>query len=210
MTTQIRNVSEFTESGITPVLDVHKIGVDYVTNVLIANGIPTHAGPGNGVDLILENGETVLVRAKSADSRAALIRRSLDDLKSDYIILVTRLEDIDRNVYIMATDDAKADAIDQPDAYGESDYVLYPDTYRQYKDNFTIVTEGRNTLSEVNMVPRHGAKMTADERAKAKDIRDAAKKLKEDTTTREKAEAKAAERSAFRADYERRHNIVPE
>lgn len=210
MTTQPRNVSEFTVSGITPVLDVHEIGVDYVANVLIENGIPTHAGPGNGIDLLLETGETVLVRAKSTDSRAALVRRSLDDLKSDYIILVTRLEEPDRNVYIMATNDAKGDAIDQPDVYGESDYVLYPATYRQYRDNFSIITEGRNTLSEVNMVRRARVKMTDDERAEAKDIRDAAKKLKEDAAAREKAEAKAVERSAFRADYERRHNIVPE
>ena len=141
--------TETTVGGITPIHRVHEIGVKYATDKLAKNGIPTHQGGGYGIDLILDDNKTVLVRAKSTESRAALIRRSLDDLKTDYLIIVTNLESPTPGFYIIKMDDVKNIAIDQPDKSGESDYVIYYKDYYQYKDNYSIIIDGYNTITKV-------------------------------------------------------------
>ena len=42
--------------------DIHQKAVEFAACYLIESGVPTRAGPGRGIDLILDNGETILVR----------------------------------------------------------------------------------------------------------------------------------------------------
>lgn len=124
----------------TPLMEVHANGVDYVMGLLISKGISVSVGNGNGEDLVLADGSTVLVRSRSSHGIIPLIRRSLIDLKSDYIIVVTDLVTDEKNVYVMTTSDAKDIGVDRPDnKTGESDYILPRDKLCTFKDNYAVL-----------------------------------------------------------------------
>ena len=142
--------TETTISGITSKPDVHQIGIEYVTEKLTDYGISTKFVNGRNIDFILNNGETILVRANSVDCRP-LIKGSLENLKSDYLIIVTNLESInDRKIYIMAMNDAKKIAIDLPDKYGKSDFIISSKDCQQYENNYDIVTNSINISIKKN------------------------------------------------------------
>ena len=87
---------------------VHTIGVDYVTEKLIDQGITTTPSDENGIDLVLDNGKTILVRAMSNEIRVPLINSQLNTLKADYLIIVANLNFTTiRKIYIMTLEEAK-------------------------------------------------------------------------------------------------------
>ncbi len=117
--------------------EVHKMGVEYAAMNLIENGISTTAGTEKGIDLILNNGKTILVRAMSNEDRLALTNGSLDYLKADYLIIVTNLKYISlKHIYIMTMDQAKDLAVNNPyKVTGRNDYFIDPLTYRKSGNN---------------------------------------------------------------------------
>jgi len=123
--------------------DTHKKAVEYAACYLIENGIPTRAGPGRGVDLILDDGKTILVRGMMGEISIALMHGSIDTLKTNYVIGITNLQyRCIRKIYIMSIDDAKTIAVNKPDkAVGQDDWFIGPQSYRMYQDNTDILKE---------------------------------------------------------------------
>lgn len=189
-----------TERNVTPKHVVHSIGVEHVATLLLNHDIPTTSGAGRGVDLVLNNGTTILVRAMSGDGRLPLMNGSLDVLKADYLVIVTNLSYPDyRRMYIMAMPTAKLVCVNSPYVHdNRNDFFIDRASYVPYRDNYTIITDGQDILDKAPDTRRSEAMRTP---TKKELMADEAKV---------KAVAKAAERTRFRADYEKRHNIIPE
>lgn len=116
---------------------VHEKAVEYAACNLIENGISTRNGSDKGIDLILDNGKTILVRGMSEHVRLPLINGSLDTLKSDYIIIVTKIKYTTRNIYILKTEDAKRIACNSPCERDMcDDWFINPGDYKYYKDDY--------------------------------------------------------------------------
>ena len=69
--------------------ETHEKATQYVACNFIENEIVTRAGPGRGIDLVLDNGKTILVRGMNEEIAAALMNGSLDQLKADYLVIAT-------------------------------------------------------------------------------------------------------------------------
>ena len=121
--------------------EVHTIGVDYVTEKLIDQGITTTPSNENGIDLVLNSGKTILVRAMSDELRMAVGVSDLNDLKSDYIIIVSNLNFTSiRNIHILTIDDVFNISINKPRrATGIADYFINRSKYALYKNNYSIL-----------------------------------------------------------------------
>ncbi len=124
-----------------PKSEIHTIGVDYVVETLDKHGISTRPSNDKGIDLVLDNGKTILVRAMSNEIRAALINDSLDTLKADYIIIATNLNFTNiRKICIMTTEEAKNISTpiwckrDNQDEYfiDRSQYINHLDKYNVF------------------------------------------------------------------------------
>ena len=124
-----------------PKSQIHAIGVGYVVENLIDHEISTRLSNDRGIDLVLDNNKTVLVRAMSSDGRLALTNGTLDYLKADYLIIVSNLNTrTQRNIQIMSMDEAKNISINnQYRASGRNDYFINRSEYVQYKDNYIIL-----------------------------------------------------------------------
>jgi len=124
-----------------PKSEIHTIGVDYVIEKLIDQGISTQFVNERGIDLILNNGKTILVRAMSNNGRLALTNGTLDYLKADYIIVASNLNTKTlRNIQIMTMDKAKEITINkQYRVDGRDDYFIDQSKYIQYKNNYSIL-----------------------------------------------------------------------
>ena len=119
---------------------VHEKAADYTARALIENGITTRKGYDKGIDLVLDNGETILVRGLSEHVRAFLINGSLDTLKSDYIIIVTKMKYTIRNIHIFRTADAKRVAYNNPCKRDVcDDWFINPGDYKYYKDDYSVL-----------------------------------------------------------------------
>ena len=124
-------------------MKIHEKAVEQVACNLIENGISTRNGPGKGVDLILEDDSTILVRGMTEEISLALTHGSLSMLKSDYIVVVTNLAyRYGRKMYTMTTSKAKSMAINAGNKSdgGDNWFVPVPD-YRNYSNNHGILTE---------------------------------------------------------------------
>lgn len=121
--------------------EVHQKAIKYTACNLIENGISTKSGPGKGIDLILDNGKTVLVRGMSEEIRLALVHGSPDMLTSDYIVIATNLKyTYSRKIYMIATSDAKAIARNMPNrSDGGDDWFIDVKDYQQYRENYEIL-----------------------------------------------------------------------
>lgn len=119
---------------------VHKKAVEYAACDLIENGITTKNGYSHGIDLILDNDKTILIRGMSENVRLPLINGSLDTLKSDYIIIVTKIKYTIRNIYILKTEDAKRIACNNQCKRDMcDDWFINPGDYKYYKDDYTTL-----------------------------------------------------------------------
>lgn len=121
--------------------DIHQKAVEFAACYLIESGVPTRAGPGRGIDLILDNGETILVRGMSKEITLALTSGSLDSLKADYVIVVTDLKyRTRRKIYIMDVETAKQlsdNCALSPDNPGN--WFVGVAEYREYRENHEIL-----------------------------------------------------------------------
>lgn len=122
--------------------EVHQRAVEYAARDLIEDGITTISGPGKGIDLILGNDKTILVRGMSEEIRLALVHGSPDMLTSDYIVIATGLKyTYRRRIYIIPTSDAKAIARNMPNrSDGGDDWFIDVKDYQQYRENYSILT----------------------------------------------------------------------
>lgn len=73
--------------------ETHAAGVSIVIERLNDEGIPASVADINGVDITLDDGRTVLVRAMSGDGRVVLINGALDTLVADFLIISTNVHD---------------------------------------------------------------------------------------------------------------------
>lgn len=119
---------------------IHEKAVYRVACNLIENDITTRSGPGKGIDLILDNGKTILVRGMSNEIPLALMHGQLNMLKSDYIVIITNLiYTYTYNIYMMTTEGAKRIARNmQNRSDGCDDWFIGASDYRYYTDNYNI------------------------------------------------------------------------
>lgn len=119
----------------------HRRGIEYAACCLIENGISTKDCDVKGVDLILDNSKTVSIRASSKETRQPLMNGTLDDLKADYVMIVTNLKyRCIRKSYIMTLDDAKLISRNQPYRKdGRNSWFISPVDYHQYRDNYEVM-----------------------------------------------------------------------
>lgn len=207
-----------TDTQRTNNIEVHRLGVDYVAARLAECGLITTEANDGIVSLTLDSGKTILVRAISNDARVPLIHGNIDLLRVDYIIIVVNV-DVAPAIYIIPVETAKDVAVNAPDkATGRDNYFIDAGVYKKYGQNPIGLTGSDETClnnivttERVNTTIREAERrrVKAKRSSNAKAERAAEKKNVEDSAAREKAEAKAAERTAFRADYERRHSILP-
>jgi hypothetical protein len=122
-------------------IETHKKAVQYAACNLIENEIVTRAGTGRGIDLILDNGKTILVRGMNEEIAAALMNGSLDQLKADYLVIATNQRyTCSQRVYIMTMDEAKAIADDNPyKEDGRNNWFISPVVYRKYREKYSIL-----------------------------------------------------------------------
>jgi len=121
--------------------ETHEKAVEHAACYLIENGISTRAGPGRGIDLILDSGKTILVRGMNDEPAIALMNGSLDTLKADYVVAVTRLRyRCSKKVYIMSMDIAKYIAGNNPyQETGRNDWFITQEAYHTYRDNTEVL-----------------------------------------------------------------------
>lgn len=125
-----------------PKSEIHNLGVEYAINKLSKNGISTTINEDDKlIDLVDNNGKTIIVRSLLEEMRDPVITGSLDGLKSDYIILVTNLKyTAIKNIYIMKTEIVKSIAhLDLTKQ--DKTYFINVSEYRKYKNNYGVLTE---------------------------------------------------------------------
>ena len=123
-----------------PKAEIHQMGIDYVVEKLAAHGISVRYSNDNGIDLILDNNKTILIRTMSNDGRIALINGDITTLKSDYLIIVTNIQFTIPNIYIVSIDNAKnmsIAAICKRD--NQDEHFIDRLQYVNYKNNYDIL-----------------------------------------------------------------------
>ena len=121
--------------------ETHNKAVTYAACALIENGISTVSGTERGIDLVADNGATILVRGVSDEVAIPLMNGTLDTLKAGHLIIVTRMSTrCSRKVYIMTMDEAKRLANNNPyKANGRNNYFIPADLYRYYQDDYSTL-----------------------------------------------------------------------
>lgn len=121
--------------------ETHEKAVEYVACNLIENGIVTRTGPERGIDLVLDNGKTILVRGMNEEIAAALMNGSLDQLKADYLVIATNQRyTCSKRIYIMTMDEAKNLADDNPyKDTGRNNWFIGPVVYRRYREKYSVL-----------------------------------------------------------------------
>ena len=124
-------------------IKTHEKAVQYAACALIESGITTRSGTGRGIDLILDNGKTILVRGMKEEISIALMNGNIDLLKADYVIAVTNLKYLCiRQIYIMSIDTAKERSSNSPEkANGQDNWFINPADYRPYRNNFDTLRD---------------------------------------------------------------------
>ena len=119
----------------------HEKAVQHTACNLIESGITTRSGPGKGVDLVLDNGKTILVRGMREEINLAVAHGPLDMLKADYVVVATNLKyQCIRNVYIIPIDTIKKIAVNAPNkSDGGDDWFINAADYRKYLDNHDAI-----------------------------------------------------------------------
>lgn len=122
-------------------IKTHENAVQHIACALIENEISTISGKERGIDLITDNGKTILVRGLSDEVAVPLMNGTLDTLKSDYLAVVTRVSTkCNRNVYIMTIAEAKRLANNSPyKENGRANYFIAPELYKYYRDEYSIL-----------------------------------------------------------------------
>lgn len=123
--------------------NTHKRAVMYAACNLIENGIVTRELEihKDGIDLILDNGKTILIRGISNDQRVPVTHDPKCEFEADYVMIVTNLRyKCIRKVYIMKSGDIAAVASNhQIRKTGKDNWFMTPANYRKYSDNHDIL-----------------------------------------------------------------------
>jgi hypothetical protein len=122
-------------------IETHKKAAQYAACNLIEVEIPTRAGPGSGVDLILNSGKTIHVSGMRDELAVMLMTGSLDQLKADYLIIATRQRyTYSKKIYIMTMDEAKEIAVNDPSRMtGNDQWFIEPSVYQEYRENYDVL-----------------------------------------------------------------------
>ncbi len=121
--------------------DVHDDGIDRVARDLIEHGMPTMPVEHSGVDLILDNGNTIAVRSASMKNGAIpLIQIAMNKLTTTHVMIITGVYDDEPAFYILNSSDAKRLADGQYyKKNGVDSWFLRKSDYAYYEDNYTIL-----------------------------------------------------------------------
>ena len=138
--TTTKSKSSYRKS-IIPKGEIHSMSVDYIIDKLIDQGIITCHNVERGIDLTLNNGKTITCRGLNEEIRDPVTAGSIDNLKSDYVILVTNLKYTSiKRIYIMPTEIVKSFAkLDITKDDGLNTYFIKVSEYSKYKDNYSIL-----------------------------------------------------------------------
>lgn len=123
---------------------VHGAGVNAALMNMVDHGILAKIGPGQGEDIILPTGKTILVISYSKNvTRAFLIRRDLSDLKTDYLIIIMNLESVSgANMYVIPIQHVKNVADNSPDPKTREDnFFINIDECDEHADNYDVVRD---------------------------------------------------------------------
>ena len=120
----------------------HEKAVEYTACNLIENGIPTRNGTTPGIDLVLNNGKTIMVRGMNEELAVALMNGTLDTLKADYVIAATNLKyTCAKKIYIMSMDTAKQISDNNPyKSDGRNNWFISPSDYRPYREDYAVLS----------------------------------------------------------------------
>lgn len=119
-------------------IETHEKAVNNSAYTLIENGISTCTGPGRGIDLILDNGKTILVRGMNEEDAVALIGGSIDNLKADYLIVATNQRYTYKRFYILTMNEAKVRAVNNSNKMTDIDnWFIEPGCYQEYREKYS-------------------------------------------------------------------------
>lgn len=121
--------------------ETHALGVSIAVDRLNCETAPASVADISGVDLTLDDGRTVLVRAMSGAGRVVLINGALDTLAADFLVIATNVYNESRSkLYIMEM--AVAKAISET-AYcnrdGHDEHFINDYEYDEYQNNYSIL-----------------------------------------------------------------------
>ncbi len=86
-------------------MDTHEKAVEYVACNLIENGIVTRKPktPEHGIDLVLDNGETILVRGLNEEITVPISHTATGNINADYAVIATNLKyTYSRRMYVIS------------------------------------------------------------------------------------------------------------
>ena len=96
---------------------IHEKAVEYTACNLIESGITTRRPkvPTPGVDLVLDNGKTIIVRGQSEEKASPITHKPGADLVADYVIIATNMKYMCiRNIYVISNDNVFNIAVNHP------------------------------------------------------------------------------------------------
>lgn len=123
--------------------EIHNEAVMKVACDLIENGISTKTGSGSGIDLVLDNGNTIAIRgASKKDGAIPLIQVIMGNLVASHIVIITGIWENKPSFYVL--NKSEAEKISDKKYYkrdGTNSWFIRLDDYRYYKNNYEILGE---------------------------------------------------------------------
>ncbi len=120
--------------------ETHAEAVKLVSEYLGRHGINVNPIFATGMDMVLDDGRSVLVRGMYGEANIALMNGTLDTLRADVVIAVTNMGGDRAQYYIMDMTTATDECVDNPyKDSGRSNFFIRPDTYTAYRDNLSVV-----------------------------------------------------------------------
>lgn len=139
----IDSIYETVDNTQSSKMNTHEEGIKCVNYNLEKNGIFTKRCYIRGIDLELDNEKTISIRAQSKNDEIAspLMNGTLDNMKCDYIIIITKLKsEYNHEIYIMTLNEAKKIALNRPyDKTGRDSWFIDPISYHKYRNNYSII-----------------------------------------------------------------------
>lgn len=123
--------------------ETHIEGIDQVACNLIENGISSKKGYTTGIDLILDNGNTIAVRGASEKAGAIpLVQGTMRNLTATHVMIITNMREGKPLFYILKKSDAER--ISDKKHYretGDNSWFIRHSDYRYYEDNYDVLRE---------------------------------------------------------------------
>ena len=127
----------------TEKMETHKKAIEYAACNLIESGITTRFPkiPTPGVDLVLDNDKTIIVRGQNEEKAAPISHTPGADMIADYIIIATNLKYMCiRNVYIISGENIPNIAVNMPvKKTGLDNWFVSVKDYRAHAEGYEVL-----------------------------------------------------------------------